>query len=215
VKDAEPNGWGNRNANNIFGLMVSAKKYKEQVFKAEKVGDIVFHEFAFWKDGLKSFCDLLKYGWNVLPAYASLNTGIDYKPPHFRAKLIYYTTGMDITEAELATIITSFKQHKPVKILGYLFDPGLMKAWFIQMNGLEGKVSVYISMEGYNQSDTFLINNILSRVFGKWLKHLGFVIDDYFFRVEDIIEKTGDTAVYYKSLDVVIEDWENRKLTNK
>lgn len=215
VKEAEPDGWGNRNANNIYGLMLSAKKYKEQVLKAEKVGDIVFHEFAFWKDGLKSFCDLLKYDWNVLPAYAILNAGTDNKPPYFKAKLVYYTTEMDITEAELAAIITSFKQHKPVKILGHLFDPGIMKAWLSQMNGSEGKVSVYISMEGFDQSDTFLINNILSRVFGEWLKHIGLVIDEYFFRVEDVIEKSGTTAVYYKSLDVVIEDWGKRKLINK
>jgi hypothetical protein len=206
IKEYEPDGWGNRNWNNIYGFRLSAKGYKQAKQVFEKIGEVEFHQYGYFKDGLKSFADMMKYDWDILPAFAALNYQKGSSGKDKKALLSYYTTETDISDKEVAAVINAFKKNKPATVLSQKFNPEEMSGWFLKMSN-DSKVSVNIYMKGFNKTNTFLTNNILSRVFGVWLKTIGCVLDDFYFRVEDDKGITEDDLKYYKKLGVTIADW--------
>ncbi len=58
--------------------------------------------------------------------------------------------------------------------------------------------------------NTYLVKNILSRLFGAWLAARGLVLDTYYFSVEEFNDISDSSLHYYKKIADAINDIERK-----
>lgn len=201
--------WANPVNTNIYGFLLTAKGFQQRKVEFEKIGEVAFHEYGYYKDGLRSFCDMAKYSWDILPSLAALN--YDDKPAKKPAVLNFFTTETAFSNKEVAIIMDSFRKEKAVTVLTEQFKPKDMVAWAVYLS-FRDKVSISIGIRGYDKMNPFHIPNILSRVFGQWLATLKLVIDSYAFSVQEYeIIPMDSLQEYYKSMSDAISHIEKMK----
>lgn len=209
LKQYPVDGRANPTYTNLHGFFVTMKGFSKSKLSFEKIDEVAFHEYGYFRDGLRSYWDMTKYTWDILPELAALNYQEKLPDRKSQVLLRFYTSETSVSNEELAEIIISFKTGKKVTILSQLFEPKNMFAWASLWNNKK-EVYLYIAIRGFNKMNTYLVKNILSRVFGSWLKSRGLVLDTYYFSVEEFDDISDSSLHYYKKLGDSINDIEQK-----
>lgn len=194
------NMWANRVPTRVHGFLLNAKGLANAKTKFERVGEIEFHDAGYYKDGVASYCDLTKYSWDVLPAFAALN----YKGTRTGTSLLsWYTTEVSFSNKEYNNAIQSFKKKKKIVLYKQELDPGKIFAWITVNEDKKKKVkslAINFALNGYLAMNTGLVNNILMRLFYPWASANGFELDTDWSSFEEYKKIGKEYLSYYENI---------------
>jgi hypothetical protein len=197
----------------LHGFLFDKKGFTKSKLSFEVIGTVVFHKHGFYKDGLKSFADMTKYSWDILPGLAALNyeSGKVDQPP---ALLHFYTEETSLSAVELETILKKWRKNEPASIYSLLLDPAQIDAWISRPAGYNN-VWLNLLIKKLYSGNVFLTRNILRRIMGWWIEQLGQTLDGHFFNVDDYDATPEEGRTYYKKLSTIINDVEKGRISLK
>lgn len=207
---------GNPNQNDIWGFLLTLKGLEKAKTVFEKVGNVEFHDFAYFKESLNSFKDMTKYSWDILPEFATANYHKNSGKREYPVLLNYFTTDLGVTEKLVTQIKNAFRSNKSLTVCNQNF---ILEDIFLRQYFVTGNNTYYLNfaIKNFKKMNYFLVQNILMHGFGKWIAKLGMEMSVYWSRVEDVKDAGEDFDKDYKNIYEAIKEIEDnsKRITRK